>query len=83
MLFAGTVNKFRFGQVIKVLKITIFFYCIFQSPKLFWQLAKTPRDLMSLPRCCTYISMNGYVLGWYRQNVSAGPLRTAKVSVGT
>lgn len=38
---------------------------------------------MSLPPCCTYISMNGYVLGWYRQNVSAGPLRTAKVSVGT
>lgn len=50
-----------------------FYYCIFQNLELFWQLAKTPRDLMHLPSCHTYISTNGYVLGWYRQNGSASP----------
>lgn len=83
MPFTGTVNKFRFGQVIEVLKITGFFYCILQNPELFWQLAKTPRDLMRLPSCCTdNISMNGCVLGRYTQNRSASPPRGLRV-IGT
>lgn len=76
--FIGTVNKFRFGQVIEVLKITIFI-AFSNAKNYFGNLLKFPEIQWVCLQVTPIASSWMAVVGWCRQNGSASPQRKFSV----